>query len=145
MTLLPDHNQAEEPIMKRLYTEGKWRLIMLLVGTDERDSVRKPPGRKTLLSSATLATLVVALALPTLAVAAGASNDPGSGLSTWLGNTATELYAGVVAIMAVVLLLKREIKALAVFVFAALLVGWLVFDPSSVGQSGKSIATKIFG
>ena len=131
--------------MKRLYSEGKWRLIMLLAGTDERESVRKPPGRKTLLSSATLTTLVVALVLPTLAVAAGGGSNPGQGLSNWLSSTATELYAGVVAIMAVVLLLKREIKALAVFVFAALLVGWLVFDPSSVGNSGKSIATKIFG
>jgi hypothetical protein len=84
------------------------------------------------------------LALPASALAASSGNDVGGNVGRLLKHYAGELYGGIVGIIAVVCLLNRRYIELATFLFAAVVVAWMVFDPSSIAKSGETIGKQIF-
>jgi hypothetical protein len=81
--------------------------------------------------------------LPAGAFAAG--NDVGKNVGDLLKHYAGELYGGIVGIIAVVCLLNRRYVELATFLFAAVVVAWMVFDPSSIAKAAEAIGKQIFG
>ena len=89
-----------------------------------------------------LAVVLLAIFAPD-AFAAG--NNIGGKLASLLKGYATDLYGGLAAITAVLFLWNRRYVELATFVVAALVVGWLVFAPSTVGAAAKALAQQIFG
>ncbi len=104
----------------------------------------KPPlsPRRFLTVTVLMAALMpVALFLPDAALAAG--NDVGKNLGTLLRHYASELYAGVIAIVSVVFLLNRRYGELGMFILAAVLVAWLVFSPDEVANAARSIGKQV--
>jgi hypothetical protein len=95
--------------------------------------------RAALVAAGVLAGLLV---VPAVAVAAG--NDVGENLGRLLRHFASELYAGVIAIISLVFLVHRRYAELATFLLAALVVAWLVFSPDDVGRAARSIGEQIF-
>lgn len=81
--------------------------------------------------------------LPDVAFASG--NDVGANVGNLLKHFAGELYGGVVGIIAVVCLLNRRYVELATFLFAAVVVAWMVFDPSNIATAAEAIGKQIFG
>ena len=86
---------------------------------------------------------VVLLAFPAVAFASG--NDVGSNVANLLKGYATELYGGIVAVASLVFLVNRRYTELATFLFAAIVVAWLVFAPGSIAHAAEGIAKQIFG
>jgi hypothetical protein len=80
---------------------------------------------------------------PAAALASG--NDVGKNLGDLLKHYAGELYGGIVGIIAVVCLLNRRYVELATFLFAAVVVAWMVFDPSAIAKAAEAIGKQIFG
>jgi hypothetical protein len=80
---------------------------------------------------------------PADALAAG--NDVGKNVGDLLKHYAGEVYGGVVAIISLVFLLNRRYSELAVFLFAAIVVAWMVFAPSQIGHAAEGIGHQIFG
>lgn len=76
---------------------------------------------------------------------AASGNDVGSKVGELLGQYAGEIYGGLAGISSLVFLYNRRYNELAVFLVAAIVVGWLVFAPSSVGSAAAAIAKQIFG
>jgi hypothetical protein len=89
-----------------------------------------------------LAAWLLAL-LPAGALASG--NEVGANVGNLLKHYAGELYGGVVAIIAVVCLMNRRYVELATFLFAAVVVAWMVFDPSNIASAAEAIGKQIFG
>ena len=89
----------------------------------------------------------VLLALTVLLVAApealAAGNDVGENLSSLLRRYAGQIYTGVVAIVGLVFLINRRYTDLAMFLLAAVVVGWLVFSPDDVARTARSIGDEI--
>jgi hypothetical protein len=85
--------------------------------------------------------LLALLLVPAPVLAAG--NDVGRNLSSLLRGYAGELYAGIIAVVALVFLLNRKFTDLAVFFVAAILVGWLVFAPDQVANAARAIARRV--
>jgi hypothetical protein len=83
------------------------------------------------------------LLFPVDALAAG--NDVGKNVGDLLKHYAGEVYGGVVAIISLVFLLNRRYSELAVFLFASIVVAWMVFAPSQIGHAAESIGHQIFG
>lgn len=83
------------------------------------------------------------LVLPATALASG--NDVGKNVGGLLKHYAGELYGGIVGIIAVICLLNRRYVELATFLFAAVVVAWMVFDPSSIAKAAEAIGKQIFG
>jgi hypothetical protein len=81
--------------------------------------------------------------LPPAAFASG--NDVGKNVGDLLKHYAGELYGGIVGIIAVICLLNRRYVELATFLFAAVVVAWMVFDPSSIAKAAEAIGKQIFG
>jgi hypothetical protein len=81
--------------------------------------------------------------LPAVAFASG--NEVGANVGNLLKHYAGELYGGVVAIIAVVCLMNRRYVELATFLFAAVVVAWMVFDPSDIASAAEAIGKQIFG
>jgi peptidoglycan/LPS O-acetylase OafA/YrhL len=81
--------------------------------------------------------------LPAGAFASG--NDVGKNLGDLLRHYAGELYGGVVAVIAVVCLMNRRYVELGTFLFAAVVVAWMVFDPSNIATAAEAIGKQIFG
>lgn len=79
------------------------------------------------------------------AFAAGAGNEVGSKLGGLLKQYAGEVYGGLAGISSLVFLYNRRYGELAVFLLAVIVVGWLVFAPSSVAAAAEAIAKQIFG
>lgn len=79
------------------------------------------------------------------AAAFGAGNDIGKNVGDLLKHYAGELYGGVVGVLAVVGLLNRRYTELAVFLFASVVVAWMVFDPSNIAKAAEAIGKQIFG
>jgi hypothetical protein len=79
------------------------------------------------------------------ASAFGAGNDVGANVGGLLKHYAGELYGGIVGIIAVVCLLNRRYVELATFLFAAVVVAWMVFDPSNIATAAEAIGKQIFG
>ncbi len=88
--------------------------------------------------------VVAALCLfPADALAAG--NDVGKNVSGLLKQYAGELYGGIVAIFSLVFLVNRRYTELAVFLFAAIVVAWMVFVPDQIAKAAEAIGHQVFG
>lgn len=99
-----------------------------------------PLTRKHLLTVSIVAAL--ALVEPTAAMAAG--NDVGANLSKLLRHYASELYAGILAIVSLVFLVNRRYGELGTFLVASVVVAWLVFSPDQVSSAARAIGKQIF-
>jgi hypothetical protein len=102
------------------------------------------------LRTAALAVLVVSLAVAlVLAVApdalAAAGNDVGRNVGGLLRGYAAQLFSGVIAIVGLVFLINRRYTELAMFLLAAVVVGWLVFSPDRIADAARGIAQQVFG
>ena len=84
----------------------------------------------------------VLVVFPADALAAG--NDVGRNVSGLLKHYAGELYGGIVAIMSLVFLWNRRYTELAVFLFAAVVVAWMVFAPEEIGKAAEAVGKQIF-
>jgi hypothetical protein len=94
------------------------------------------------LALVTLLAVALLLALP--AVALGASgNDVGHNIGSTLRHYASEIYGGILSIVALIFLLNRRFSDLMVFFAAAILVGWLVFSPDQVADAARAIGQRI--
>jgi hypothetical protein len=102
------------------------------------------PARRVRQAVATLWFLAWVLLLPASAACAS-GNDVGENVANLLKGYASELYGGVVAIIAVLCLLNRRYVELATFLFAAVVVAWMVFDPSDIASAAEAIGKQIFG
>ena len=94
---------------------------------------------------AALAAIAGMVLLAPDAFAAGAGNEVGSKLGGLLKQYAGDLYGGLAGISSLVFLWNRRFQELAIFLVAAIVVGWLVFAPASVGTAAEAIAKQIFG
>lgn len=89
-----------------------------------------------------LATVATALLLAPDALAAG-GNDVGRNIGAELRRWASSIYGGLIAIVGLVFLINRKFTDLAVFLLAAILVGWLVFSPDQVADAARAIGNRI--
>ena len=104
----------------------------------------RPLSRSLLLTLVALAIVgVAAAAVPADALAAG--NDVGQNLGRLMRHYAAEMFAGILGIFSLVYLVNRRFGELGMFLFAAIVVGWMVFSPDSVADAARSIAKAIFG
>jgi hypothetical protein len=90
--------------------------------------------------------LLAALALmlfPAAALAAG--KNVGENVANLLKGYASELYGGIVAIASLMFLVNRRYSELAVFLFAAVVVAWMVFASSEIATAAETIGKQIFG
>lgn len=79
------------------------------------------------------------------ALAQGGGEDIGGNVGELLGGWATELYVGVIAIVAIVFLFSKRYVELAVFCVAALVVGIFVSSPEAVSQAAQGLGNTILG
>ena len=80
---------------------------------------------------------------PTTTTAAG--NDVGANVAGLLKGYASELYGGIVAVVSLMFLVNRRYTELAVFLFAAVVVAWMVFASSDIATAAETIAKQVFG
>jgi hypothetical protein len=91
-------------------------------------------------------TLVVACALGLDAPdALAAGNNVGQNVGNLLKGYAGDLYGGIVAAFSLVFLWNRRYVELATFLFAAVVVAWMVFAPDQIGKAAEAIGHEIFG
>jgi|ERR1700722_14476025 len=90
-----------------------------------------------------LLVIVALLAFPAAAFASG--NDVGKNVATLLKGYASELYGGIVAVVSLMFLVNRRYTELAVFLFAAIVVAWMVFASSDIATAAEAIGKQIFG
>jgi hypothetical protein len=74
-----------------------------------------------------------------------AGNDVGRNLGDLLKRYAGEVYGGLAGISSLFFLWHRRYSELATFLLAAIVVAWMVFAPSTIGDAAKAIAQQIFG
>lgn len=98
--------------------------------------------RRLAVALALVVALAVALWLAPEALAAG-GNDVGRNIGAELRRWAGSIYGGLLAIVGLVFLLNRKFTDLAVFLLAAILVGWLVFSPDQVADAARAIGNRI--
>ncbi len=95
------------------------------------------------------ARLVCFLAACTLALfpvdAFASGNDVGKNVADLLKGYASDLYGGIVAVISLTFLLNRRYTELAVFLFAAIVVAWMVFAPSEIASAAEGVGKQIFG
>jgi len=89
-----------------------------------------------------LAACVLVL-FPAAALASG--NNVGANVASLLKSYATELYGGIVGVVSLMFLINRRYTELAVFLFAAIAVAWMVFAPSEIAKAAEAIGKQIFG
>lgn len=92
---------------------------------------------------ACLFTIYAVALFPAAAVAAG--NDVGANVGDLLKHYAGELYGGIVGVISLMFLLNRRYTELAVFLFAAIVVAWMVFAPSEIATAAEGIGKQVFG
>jgi hypothetical protein len=83
------------------------------------------------------------LLFPAAALAAEA--NVAKNVADLLKGYASELYVGIVAIVSVMFLANRRYNELALFLFAMVVVAWMVFDGSSIASAAESIGEQIWG
>lgn len=76
---------------------------------------------------------------------AAAGNNVGANVAGLLKGYASELYGGIVAVVSLMFLVNRRYTELAVFLFAAVVVAWMVFASSDIAMAAEAIAKQIFG
>jgi hypothetical protein len=89
-----------------------------------------------------LAACVLVL-FPAAALASG--NNVGANVASLLKGYAGELYGGIVGVVSLMFLINRRYTELAVFLFAAIVVAWMVFAPSEIAKAAEAIGKQIFG
>jgi hypothetical protein len=93
-----------------------------------------------------LALLLAICALMMFPVAAFASgNNVGQNVANLLKGYATELYGGIVGVVSLMFLVNRRYTELAVFLFAAIVVAWMVFASADIATAAEAIGKQIFG
>jgi hypothetical protein len=95
-----------------------------------------------------LSALVVTLVLACLfspAASAAEKVDVGKNVGSLLKGYAGEVYGGMVAACSLVFLWNRRYVELATFLFAAVVVAWMVFAPEEIGSAAEAIGKQIFG
>jgi hypothetical protein len=85
----------------------------------------------------------VLVLFPADAFAAG--NDVGKNVGDLLKHYAGEVYGGIVAVISLMFLLNRRYTELAVFLFASIVVAWMVFAPSEIATAAEAIGKQVFG
>jgi len=98
--------------------------------------------RRLAVALALVVVLAAALWLAPDALAAG-GNDVGRNIGSELRRWAASIYGGLIAIVGLVFLINRKFTDLAVFLLAAILVGWLVFSPDQVADAARAIGNRI--
>ncbi len=88
---------------------------------------------------------VCALMLFPAAALAAAGNNVGANVAKLLKGYATELYGGIVGVVSLMFLVNRRYNELAVFLFAAIVVAWMVFASSDIAKAAEAIAKQVFG
>jgi hypothetical protein len=89
-----------------------------------------------------VALAAIALLLAPAAALAG-GNDIGQNIGSTFRQWAGEAYGGLIAIISLVFLLNRRFTDLAMFLLAAIVVGWLVFSPDQVANAARLIGQRI--
>jgi hypothetical protein len=79
------------------------------------------------------------------ASASAAGNDVGKNVGGLLKHYAGEVYGGIVAAFSLVFLWNRRYIELATFLFAAVVVAWMVFAPDQIGRAAEAIGHQVFG
>jgi hypothetical protein len=79
------------------------------------------------------------------AVALAAGSNVGENVANLLKGYASELYGGIVAVVSLMFLVNRRYTELAVFLFAAVVVAWMVFASSDIAGAAEAIGKQIFG
>jgi hypothetical protein len=79
------------------------------------------------------------------AVALASGNNVGQNVANLLKGYASELYGGIVAVVSLMFLVNRRYTELAVFLFAAVVVAWMVFASSEIATAAEAIGRQIFG
>jgi hypothetical protein len=77
--------------------------------------------------------------------ALAAGNDIGQNVGDLLKHYAGEMYGGIVSAFSLVFLWNRRYIELATFLFAAIVVAWMVFAPEEIGSAAQAIGKEIFG
>jgi hypothetical protein len=88
------------------------------------------------------AVVVLVLCAP---VALGATGNVGENVGNLLKGYAGDLYGGIVAAFSLVFLWNRRYVELATFLFAAVVVAWMVFAPEQIGKAAEAIGKQIYG
>jgi hypothetical protein len=88
-------------------------------------------------------TIGAALLFPAAALASG--DNVGQNVANLLKGWASELYGGVVGVISLLFLLNRRYTELAVFLFTAIVVAWMVFASSEIASAAEAIGKQIFG
>jgi peptidoglycan/LPS O-acetylase OafA/YrhL len=83
------------------------------------------------------------LAFPAAAFASG--NNVGQNVASLLKGYASELYGGIVAVASLMFLVNRRYTELTVFLFAAIVVAWMVFASADIATAAEAIGKQIFG
>jgi hypothetical protein len=76
---------------------------------------------------------------------AGGGSNVGRNVGNLLKGYAADLYGGIVAAFSLVFLWNRRYIELATFLFAAVVVAWMVFAPDQIGKAAEAIGKQIFG
>jgi hypothetical protein len=76
---------------------------------------------------------------------AASEQNVGANVANLLRGYAGDLYGGVVGIFSLVFLWNRRYIELATFLFAAIVVAWMVFAPGEIAKTAQAIAKQIFG
>jgi peptidoglycan/LPS O-acetylase OafA/YrhL len=79
------------------------------------------------------------------AALAASGNNVGANVARLLRGYATELYGGIVAVVSLMFLVNRRYTELGVFLFASIVVAWMVFAPSEIAKAAEAIGKQIFG
>lgn len=100
------------------------------------------PSRKRVCVVLGLAVFVLVL-FPSAALAAG--NNVGANVAKLLKGYASELYGGIVGVVSLMFLVNRRYNELAVFLFAAIVVAWMVFASADIAKAAEAIGKQVFG
>jgi len=92
-----------------------------------------------------LAALAVAALMLFPAAALASGNNVGQNVANLLKGYASELYGGIVSVFSLMFLVNRRYTELAVFLFAAIVVAWMVFASSDIATAAEAIGKQIFG
>ncbi len=74
-----------------------------------------------------------------------AGTNVGQNVGNLLKGYAAELYGGIVAAFSLVFLWNRRYIELATFLFAAVVVAWMVFAPDQIGKAAEASANRSSG
>jgi hypothetical protein len=80
-----------------------------------------------------------------LAATSETKTNVGANVGNLLKQYAGEVYGGIVAAFSLVFLWNRRYIELATFLFAAVVVAWMVFAPEQIGKAAEVIGKQIFG